>query len=108
MPIWIIAVLFFVAFLTALISGFLGMGGGMVLLGVMATLMPANAVVPIHGVVQLSSNGTRTLLFLKDVRWRICFTYIGPAVIGLVVAREQWPQHVVLSHHCPACEDVNR
>ena len=76
--------------ITAAISGFLGMGGGMVLLGVMATVLPAAWVVPIHGVVQLCSNGTRALLFLRDVHWRIVFIYIGPATLGLVGATMVW------------------
>ena len=78
------------AFVTATISGFLGMGGGMVLLGIMSLLLPAYMVVPIHGVVQLSSNGTRTLLFIRHVRWSIFLTYVGPATIGLIVATFVW------------------
>ena len=78
------------AFVTATISGVIGMGGGMVLLGVMAAMLPAAWVVPIHGVVQLCSNGVRTLLFLKHTRWRIFLIYVGPATLGLAVATGVW------------------
>ena len=44
------------ALVTSIISGILGMAGGITLLGVMVALIPAGLVVPLHGVVQLGSN----------------------------------------------------
>lgn len=61
------------------------MGGGITLLAVMAALMPAASVVPIHGAIQLTSNGTRTLLFLKHVHWGIFAYYVVPAILGVVI-----------------------
>jgi uncharacterized membrane protein YfcA len=78
------------ALFTAVLSGVVGMGGGMVLLAVMTSLMPASIVVPIHGVVQLGSNSTRTLVFLGHVNWRI-FRYYAPFMaIGVVLATQVW------------------
>ena len=67
-----------VAFATATVSGVLGMAGGIALLGVMAMLLPAPAVVPIHGAVQLASNLSRTLVLLKKVHWRIVASSTRP------------------------------
>ena len=53
---------------TATISGILGMAGGVTLLGVMTALLPAPVVVPLHGIVQLASNWTRTWAFRRHVR----------------------------------------
>lgn len=78
------------SFLTATLSGFLGMGGGMVLLGVMAVVLPSAMVVPIHGVVQLCSNGTRSLLFVKDVNWPIFGFFALPSALGLYAATLVW------------------
>ena len=52
------------------LSGFLGMGGGIFLLTVLflCGLEPALAI-PIHALVQLTSNGTRAVLFREHVRW---------------------------------------
>ena len=36
-----------------------GVGGGVIMLGVMAGLLPPSAIVPVHGVVQLGSNAGR-------------------------------------------------
>jgi uncharacterized membrane protein YfcA len=71
--------------LTAALSAVVGMGGGITLLAIMTALLPAAVVVPIHGVVQLTSNGTRTLLFLPHVHWRIFAYYIVPALFGVFV-----------------------
>jgi len=66
------------------------MGGGIVLLGVMSILMIPGVVVPIHGIVQLSSNTTRTLLFLKHVRWSVFLIYVVPATLGAMGASVLW------------------
>ncbi len=78
-----VAVLTVATFATATVSAIVGMGGGVTLLAVMAALLPAPLVVPLHGVVQLVSNGTRTLLFLREVHVRIFAYYIVPAVAGV-------------------------
>jgi len=85
-----LAILGVAALVTATISAFLGMGGGMVLLAIMALLLPAQMVVPIHGVVQMASNGTRTLIFLRHVRWRVFAAYVPLATVGLIVATSVW------------------
>ena len=83
-------ILIVAALLTSMLSGVVGMGGGVVLLGVMASVLPAASVVPIHGVVQLGSNLTRTLVFLKHVNWRI-FRYYAPfMVLGMGLATLVW------------------
>jgi uncharacterized membrane protein YfcA len=74
-----------VAILASAISGVLGMGGGSVLLAVMASGLDPAVVVPIHGVVQLVSNSTRTVVLLKDVAWRFVAWY-APAMIAGVWA----------------------
>jgi len=71
------------AFATSTISGILGMAGGVTLLGVMTALMPARDVVPLHGAVQLVSNGTRTLAFLRHVRWSLFGAYAPGFALGI-------------------------
>ena len=83
-----VALLTVAALVTATISGILGMGGGVTLLGVMTALMPARLVIPLHGVVQLASNLTRTFAFRRHVRWPIFAAFVLPSGIGILVARE--------------------
>lgn len=51
-----VTILLVTSFLTSLISGALGIGGGALLLTVLATLLPPAALIPVHGVIQLGSN----------------------------------------------------
>jgi len=85
-----VIVLIFAAFVTATVSGILGMAGGVTLLGVMTALLPAPIVVPLHGAVQLASNWTRTWAFRKHVRWPIFFAFMAPAVAGVAFAANIW------------------
>ena len=81
-----LALLVLAALITATISGVLGMGGGIALLAVFTFLLPAAQVVPLHGVVQLASNFTRTLAFIKHARKEIVFIFTPAAVVGGLIA----------------------
>lgn len=83
---WTVVVLIVACFATATVSAILGMAGGVTLLGVMTALLPAPIVVPLHGIVQLASNWTRTWAFRHHVRWTIFFVFLAPSVIGVAVA----------------------
>ncbi len=78
------------ALVTSTLSGILGIGGGMALLGVMTAVLPAREVVPIHGAVQLVSNLTRTLVFLRHVAWGIFAVYAVPVAVGVACATMLW------------------
>ncbi len=57
----------------------------MVLLAAMATVMPAPAIIPVHGVVQLGSNAGRAAIQRAHIDWRT-FAYFGAgAVLGVAI-----------------------
>ena len=73
----------FLGIFTLLTSGFpavLGQGGGLMLMGVLATVIPPNAIIPFHGIIQAASNGSRAFLALKHIQWNI----ILPIVLGTI------------------------
>jgi uncharacterized membrane protein YfcA len=72
--------------LASTISGAIGMGGGVLLLGIMASLLAPEKVVPLHGVVQLVGNFTRTLRLLRHVAWGLVLLYIPTLLLGVWVA----------------------
>jgi uncharacterized membrane protein YfcA len=74
------------ALVASAVSGTLGMGGGVLLLAVFATVLDPIAVVPIHGIVQLASNFTRSLALMKNVAWRIVALYATTMPIGAWLA----------------------
>ncbi|MDY0191288.1 MAG: hypothetical protein RBR22_11190, partial [Desulfuromonas sp.] len=56
LPVWAVLVLIVTACLTSAMTAALGVGGGVLLLAVMSMLLPAAAIIPLHGLVQLGSN----------------------------------------------------
>ena len=74
---------------TAILSGVLGMAGGLVLMGVLVLLLPVSAAMIVHGAVQAASNGARCLFLREHVQWRIVPPYAAGAalvVLGFTAA----------------------
>ena len=64
-----LTILIIAAFITSSISAILGMGGGIILLGIMAILIPEGyMVIALHGIIQLFSNTTRTYVFRNHLK----------------------------------------
>ena len=63
------------SFFTALMTSIAGAGGGTVLLAAMLQFMNPAEAIPVHGVIQLTSNLTRTWLLRKFVNWEIIFKF---------------------------------
>ena len=79
-----IVILILSAFITSSISAVLGMGGGIILLGIMAVIIPEGyKVIALHGMVQLFSNTTRTYVFRKYVKTQLVKQFLNGALIGI-------------------------
>ena len=75
------------AFITSSISAVLGMGGGIILLGIMAIIIPEGyVVVALHGIIQLASNVTRSFIFRKHIKGKIIWQYFPGAILGLCLS----------------------
>ncbi|WP_461536694.1 TSUP family transporter [Spongorhabdus nitratireducens] len=75
---WLVAASFFTSLLTALF----GTGGGIMLISLMPGLLPAAAIVPVHGAVQLSSNASRMIFGWRSVRKDMVLRYLTGAGLG--------------------------
>ena len=64
-----------VAFASAVLSAVVGLAGGSVLLVVMLLVFEPAAAIPLHGVIQLLSNGTRTVVQGRHVAWSVVGWY---------------------------------
>ena len=62
-------VLIATSFAGSLITVAFGIGGGGLLLAVMATLVPVSALIPTHGVIQAASNLGRALMTIRHIFW---------------------------------------
>ena len=67
-----------IAFLTSCLAGVIGMGGGVLLIAMMPGLIPAAAIVPLHAITQLASNGSRAAFGWREIDWSL----VAPVLIG--------------------------
>lgn len=70
-------------FATAVLSGVLGMAGGMILMAILVSVVPVSVAMMLHGAVQAMSNGSRTWFLREFVQWRILPPYIVGAALAL-------------------------
>ena len=84
-----------VALLTAVLSAVVGMAGGIVLLSVMLLFVEPLVAIPLHGAVQLVSNGSRAWIQRRHVEWSVTWRYALPLLpmgfVGLAIAQSLAP-----------------
>lgn len=73
------------SFAASFITVAFGIGGGALLLAVMASLMPPLALIPVHGVIQLGSNLFRALLLATHVHWPPVLAFAVGTAIGVTL-----------------------
>ena len=75
------------ALITSSLSAVIGMGGGIILLGIMAIMIPDGyMVIALHGIIQMVSNGTRTWVFKEHLKKNIIIEFFLGAIIGLTLS----------------------
>jgi len=92
MPLLDVGLLIAASLVTSFITAAFGIGGGVVLLAFLALVLPPVALIPVHGIVQLGSNGGRVAIMSKHVVWRPILPFafgalIGAAIGGVVVVQ---------------------
>ena len=80
-----LASLLAVSFAGSFITVALGIGGGVLVLAVMASLMPPAALIPVHGVIQLGSNAIRAAVLREHIRWPEIRGFALGAAIGVAL-----------------------
>lgn len=85
---WITALILVSVVVTAIISGVIGMAGGMILMGILVTVQSVPAAMTLHGIAQATSNGSRTWILRRHIVWRVLPPYIlgAAAACALFVA----------------------
>ena len=79
---WAAGLVVFASFFTAALTASFGLGGGLALLAVMSAVLPAGAVIPVHGAAQAGANAGRLYLQRRDVVWRIVLWFSLGGLIG--------------------------
>jgi len=69
---------------TAFLSSIFGMLGGLILMGILVSIMPVGPAMVLHGLIQLTSNGYRAWLNRQDIDWSIVATLLAGNVVALL------------------------
>ena len=71
---------------TSMMTAAVGIGGGVLLLAIMAQILPVQALIPVHGLVQLGSNGNRAYMTRRHIDWKMSRLFILGAIIGAIIS----------------------
>lgn len=72
---------------TAFISGVFGMAGGLILLGILLIFLDVAPAMVLFAIIQLGSNGWRSVLWWRVVDWSIVRRYLVGATAAFLVMR---------------------
>jgi len=81
---WAAILVVLASFFTSALTAAFSLGGGLALLAIMSALLPAPAVVPVHGVAQAGSNAGRLYFQRKDVIWSIVLWFSLGGLLGSI------------------------
>ena len=82
---WMFILFTVLAAFTAAFGVVAGLGGGVLLIGIMAMVFPPAALIPVHGVVQAGSNVTRTIIAHKLVMKQAIIPFAIGAILGSAI-----------------------
>jgi len=85
LTLWVFAGLCAISFVGSFIAASLGLGGGMLVLATMATVLPPMVLIPLHGVVQLGSNAGRAVIMARHVLYSIVPAFLIGSVLGAAI-----------------------
>lgn len=71
-----------VSFFASAVAASIGLGGGLLVLAVMTLVLPPTVLIPVHGLVQIGSNGFRAWLMRGEVKYSIIPSFILGTLIG--------------------------
>ena len=82
---WMFAGLVTLSFFTAAFGVAVGLGGGVLLLAVMATIFPPAVLIPLHGTIQMGTNISRGIIMRRHIISGLIPAFAVGTLIGAVV-----------------------
>jgi uncharacterized membrane protein YfcA len=76
------------SYFTSAVTATVGIGGGVMMLMAMASIMPIISVIPVHGAVQMGSNGGRAWLMRDHLNWKIFIYFFVGSLVGAAIASQ--------------------
>ena len=72
----------FISLMSSTAAALFGLGGGLILISFLPDFLPADALVPIHGVTQLASNTSRAVFSYRAIEWRLLPLFLAGSLLG--------------------------
>lgn len=73
------------SFLCSFVTVSAGIGGGILLISILASLLPASALIPVHGFIQFGSNFSRLLILVRSVDWSHWPLFASGSILGAFI-----------------------
>ena len=74
------------SYFTSAVTVTFGIGGGVMMLMAMASILPVATVIPVHGAVQMGSNGGRAIMMGSHLDWSIFKYFVLGSILGAIIA----------------------
>ena len=69
--------------ITSVVSGVIGMAGGMILMAVLVSALSVSGAMMLHGAIQATANGSRAIFLRAHIQWRVLPPYVAGAAVAL-------------------------
>lgn len=73
------------AFVGSTLTGIMGVGGGVLILVIMAQFVPPSVLIPLHALVMLYSNLNRVVIQRRHIRWGYVWPFLAAGVIAIAL-----------------------
>jgi uncharacterized membrane protein YfcA len=73
------------SFAAAVANAMFSAGGALIVLAITSTVLPIQAIVPIHSTLLIGSTATRVMFFWSYIDWKIVWPFIFGSLLGALV-----------------------
>jgi len=74
-----------ISIFTSLVAGVVGLGGGLMLIAILPSFLPIQALIPIHGFTQMFSNISRAYFGYKHIQFEVVPKFLIGSIIGVSI-----------------------
>jgi len=74
-----------ISIFTSLVAGVVGLGGGLMLIAILPSFLPIQALIPIHGFTQMFSNVSRAYFGYKHIQFEVVPKFLLGSIIGVSI-----------------------
>jgi len=75
----------FISIFTSLVAGVVGLGGGLMLIAILPSFLPIQAIIPVHGFTQIFSNVSRAYFGYKYIQFEVVPKFLIGSIIGVSI-----------------------